>query len=81
MPKSCFGAKSQKQDSVIDGTHKSKRCLLDIFNKQKMEDGFSVLRLLIEMFALWAGAAARENTPVSVIDMKKAANRQPFSYQ
>ena len=40
-----MGQNPQKQDSVIDGTHKSKRCLLDIFNKKKMEDGFSVLHL------------------------------------
>ena len=38
--------------------------MLDIFNKEKTEDGFSVLRLLIEMFALWAGAAAREKVTV-----------------
>ena len=48
--------------------------MLDIFNKEKTKDGFSVLRLLIGMFALWAGAAAREKHPLSVIDMKKAAN-------
>ena len=53
--------------------------MLDIFNNQKMQDGFPVLHPEMGMFALWAGTAARENTPVSVIDMKKAANRQPFS--
>ena len=35
----------------------------DFFNKQKTEDGFSVLRLLPGMFALWTGAAAREKHP------------------
>ena len=38
--------------------------MLDIFNKEKTEDGFSVLRLLIGMFALWAGAAVREKVTV-----------------
>ena len=38
--------------------------MLDIFNKEKTEDGFSVLRLLIGMFALWTGSAAREKVTV-----------------
>ena len=59
-----MGQNPQKQDSVIDGTHKSHRYMLDIFNKEKTEDGFSVLRLLIGMFALWTGSAAREKVTV-----------------
>ena len=58
-----MGQNPQKQDSVIDRTHKSHRHLLSAFNKQKTEAGFSVLRLLIGMFAIWAGAAAREKYP------------------
>ena len=38
--------------------------MLDIFNKEKTEDGFPVLRLLIGMFALWTGSAAREKVTV-----------------
>lgn len=62
-----MGQNPQKQDLVIDGTYKSRRHLLDVFNKQKMEDGFSVLHLLIGMFAIWAGAAAREKHPCPLL--------------
>ena len=64
-----MGQNPQKQDSVIDGTHKNHRHLLSAFNKQKTEAGFSVLRLLIEMFALWAGAAAREKYPCPLFNV------------
>ena len=33
-----MGQNPQKQDSVIDGTHKNHRYMLDIFNKEKTEE-------------------------------------------
>ena len=60
-PKSCFGVKPAKAGLSHRRNIQKHRHLLGVFNKQKTEAGFSVPHLLIEMFALWAGSAARES--------------------
>ena len=73
-----MGQNPQKQDSVIGGTHKNRRYLLDIFNNQKRGTLFRPPSRARDVRPLgrYCGTGT---TPLSVINMKKAPNRQPFS--